>query len=201
MPAINARTKTIEGAVVYLESAPADRSRPWDHPPVRVIADQKGMNIEQGPGSPHAVGFVRRGDEIELNSVGNGFESISARGAAHFSLPFPAPNQPLRRKLDQSGSVEITSGAGHFWLRACLFVCEHPYYCRTDAEGRFALKQVPAGEYRLICWLPNPDVAERDRDPNLGQVIRHHHAPPLERYQAIDVKPRVDVDVVMQISK
>lgn len=198
-PPINARTKSVEGAVVYLESVDPARSRPWDHPPVRVVAGNNAMHIEQGDGSPFSVGFVRRGEEVDLVSHRPDFESISARGAAFFTLLFPVKDQPLRRKFNEAGLVELTSGAGHFWLRANVFVSEHPYFCRTDADGRYELKQVPPGEYRLCCWLPNPDVARRDRDPNMGHVIRHHHASPLERCQMIELAPHEQARVDMQI--
>jgi len=189
-PIVNEKTKAVHGAVVFLESVVPQRSRPWDHAPVRLIGDDDSLMVEQGEGGPCRVGFVRRGDEVEVMSRNDEFESIAARGAAFFTLPFPRPGSPLRRCLNKPGIVEWSSGAGRFWLRANLFVVEHPYYCRTDSEGRFELPKVPPGDYRLVAWLPNPTVLSKDRDPNMGHVIRQHHASPIERYQWIEVLPR-----------
>lgn len=200
-PVIDSKSKAVAGAVVFLEAVPPERSRPWDHGAVQVVAAEHAFEVKQGDGPPQRVGFVRRGDQVIIDSARAGFESVVARGAAFFSLPFPLPNDPLRRKLTKPGIVEITSGAGRFWLRAHLFVTEHPYYCRTDAAGRFTLAQVPPGEYRLICWLPNPKVVQRDRDPNMGQVIRHQHAPAFQRYQVVEVAPRTAMHVEFRIGE
>lgn len=200
-PAINARTRAVEGAVVYLDAVPPNVSRPWDHPPVCVSAEKDGLHIEQGDGSRFNVGWVRRGADVELVSRRSEFESIVARGAAFFSLPFPHANKPLRRRLNETGLVELTSGAGRFWLRAYVFVAEHPYYCRTDALGRFTLDRVPPGEYRLMSWLPNPEVAQKDRDPNLGHVIRHHHAAGFEQFQNVVAEPRATLAVNLSLGR
>jgi hypothetical protein len=44
----------------------------------------------------------------------------------------------------------------------------HPYYALTDAEGRFRLDDVPAGEYVLVAWHA-PVTTGVDTQ---GQVIR-----------------------------
>ena len=31
-------------------------------------------------------------------------------------------------------------------------VFDHPYYAVTDAEGRFEIKNVPVGQWRLFVW-------------------------------------------------
>src|SRR5207249_11538920 len=98
--------------------------------------------------------------------------SLQARGAAFFSLPFPDRDQPLDRPLKQKGLVELTSGAGWYWIRAYLFVDDHSYYAHTDAKGHFELRAVPAGRYRLVCWMPNWNIARQERDPESGLVVR-----------------------------
>src|SRR5205085_4877533 len=112
---------------------------------------------------------------------------LSVRGAAFFALAFPEPDRPLRRRLDRHGLVELSSGAARYWQRAYLWVGDHPYFALTDAQGRFTLSGVPAGEYRLIAWHPNPEVAAIDRDPNTGMVLRYHFAPPLQTRQSVHI--------------
>ena len=187
-------THGVAGAVVFLESVELSRSRPWDHPPVRIEMHDEQIRVVQG-NAVGQIGIVRRGEEIEMVSRDAAFHLLSVRGAAFFALAFPDPDRPLRRRLDHSGLVELTSGAGKYWHQAYLFVAEHPYFTRTDANGRFVFKQVPAGDYRIRCWLPNGKIVLRDRDPNMGSIIRHHYAPPLERAKPIMVSPRMKSDV------
>ena len=68
-------------------------------------------------------------------------------------------------------TVELTSGAGHYWMRAYLMVAEHPYYALTNADGRFVLPQVPPGRYEIVCWLPILPAGGHEsllRDPTIG---------------------------------
>src|SRR5262249_53577683 len=82
---------------------------------------------------------------------------------------------------------ELLSGAGHYWMRAHLFVVEHPYYTTTDATGRFTLPQVPPGDYQLVCWHPNWQSESYERD--VGTLFYTHLAyrPPCEIVQPIHV--------------
>jgi hypothetical protein len=183
---IDPGTHAIQGAVVFLEAVEPSRSRPWDHTPVRIEIHDEQIHVVQGDGIGQ-IGFVQRGDEIEMVSKQTAFHLLTVRGAAFFALAFPDPDRPLRRRLIQPGLVELTSGAGRYWHQAYLFVAEHPNFALTNAQGRFTLPQVPAGEYRLRCWLPNGKVVSHDRDPNMGSIIRQCYASPMEQAKAIQV--------------
>jgi hypothetical protein len=40
----------------------------------------------------------------------------------------------------------------HAWMKGYILPLPSPYYAITDAEGKFEIKDVPAGEYRLVGW-------------------------------------------------
>ncbi len=40
----------------------------------------------------------------------------------------------------------------HPWMSAWVRVFDHPYFAVTDADGRFEIKDAPAGRQRLIVW-------------------------------------------------
>jgi hypothetical protein len=187
-PLIEQRTKGIGNAVVFLRGIEPKRGRPWDHPPVRVELRNGEFHILQGEANSH-YGFVRRGDEIEMFSRDPFFHALHADGAAFFSLTFPDPDRPLRRPLKDTGTVELASAAGYFWMRSYLFVDDHPYYTRTDSAGRFVLRQVPAGHCEIVCWIPNWLKARHERDPETGFITRIFFEPPLCRAQALTLKP------------
>jgi hypothetical protein len=188
-PHIDPRTRAVAGAVVFLRSIDPHRGRPWDLPPVQI--DQRGyqFHVRQGDVASR-IGFVRRGDAVEMVSGEAEFYALHAGGAAFFSLMFPDPDQPLTRRLTDDGVVELTSAAGHFWMRAYLFVDEHPYYTRTDALGRFTLPRVPPGRHEVVCWLPSWREAEHQRDPETGLVTRLIFRLPVERHETVTLGPR-----------
>jgi hypothetical protein len=108
---------------------------------------------------------------------------------------FPDPNRPLARPLKENGVVELTSAAGYYWMRAYLFVDDHPYYARTDKEGRFSLNQVPPGRYEVVCWMPNWQEARHERDPESSLVTRLFFQPPVTLVQNVELGKRESKEV------
>jgi hypothetical protein len=186
-------------AVVYLRGVDVRRARPWDHPPVGVVQRDRCFHVRQGDGDGRD-GFVRRGEAVEMVAAGPVFYALDARGAAFFGLTFPDPDVPRRRVLDRTGLVELTSAAGAYWMRAYLFVDDHPYYAHTDAEGRFVLPRVPPGEYEVVCWLPSWREAVHDRDPETSLVTRLHFRPPVERSRRVRLGPGETGEVTFTLS-
>jgi hypothetical protein len=193
-PDIDRDTHVVRGAVVFLRGIDPRRGRPWDLPPVRVVQKGQRFHVRQG-NDDSSVGFVRRGEAIEMVAADKTFYSLHAGGAAFFTLAFPDPDRPRTRRLPECGVVELTSGAGAFWMRGHLFVDDHPYYTRTDAEGRFRLPQVPPGRYEVVCWLPDWHEERHERDPETSLVIRVIFFPPLEWVHPVDVAPQGEAKV------
>lgn len=197
-PQIDAKSHGLGGVVVFLRGIDPVRSRPWDLTPARVEIRDNQIIVRPGDGEPHRVGFVRTGDEVEMVSRESGQQMLRARGAAFFTLPFPQPNQPLTRRFDTPGRVELTNGAGYYWESADLFVSDHPYFVLTDADGNFTLPQVPAGEYELVAWVRDWHHAGNERDPETGLILRQSYHPPVEKNA--DVRVSAGEEVKLDIS-
>lgn len=56
---------------------------------------------------------------------------------------------PLRRteRLPREISCSI-----HSWMRGQLILKDHPYVAVTDADGKFSIAQLPAGERSFVFW-------------------------------------------------
>jgi hypothetical protein len=186
LPIVDNFTKGVGNAVVFLRDISPSNSKPWDHPPVSVEMRGCQFHVLQGP-ADSSVGFLRRGEQVRMVSADKHFHSLHAEGAAFWNFAFPDPGLPLSRHLEKTGIVELSSGAGYFWMRAYLFVDDHPYYTRTDKQGRFALSQVPPGRYEIVCWLPNWRKARHERDPESGMISRVYFQEPLETVQTVFV--------------
>ena len=188
-PRINPETKAIAGAVVFLRGVDPRRARPWDHPAVRIELRDYQIHVLQGERDGD-VGFVRRGDAIQMLSQQPIYHSLKARGAAFFARAFADTNQPCVQRLDQTGLVELSSGCGYFWMRACLFVDDHPYYTQSDAAGYFTLPQVPPGNYELVCWLPDWHEELRELDAETALICRLTFRPAVQITQAVALTPQ-----------
>jgi hypothetical protein len=193
-PIIDPASRGLANAVVFLRGVDPAAARPWDLPPVQVVQGDLRFHVHQGA-VDSLVGFVRQGDPIAMTSRDPLFHSLHADGAEFFTLAFPDPDQPLSRRLRQRGLVELSSAAGYCWMRAYLFVDNHPYYSRTDAQGRFVLERVPAGNYEVVCWVPNWKKARHEREPETALIIRLFYQPPMERTQAVALRARENREV------
>jgi hypothetical protein len=185
-PAVDVASRGVGQAVIFLRGVDPKRSKEWNQPPVHIEQRDHRLHVLQGE-VDSAVGFVRRGDELAMVSREPVFHALHAEGAAYFTLTFPDPRQALVRRLERAGLVELTSAAGYFWMRAYLFVDEHPYYARTDGQGRFVLDRVPPGRYEVACWLPSWKEERHEREPESGLIIRLRFQPPVEMVQPVVV--------------
>lgn len=187
-PRIDRITRGLDGAVIYLREVNPATAKPWDLPPAAVEFRGTQLVIKQGDRVARS-GFVRRGDSVEMRSAEPRLHILRGRGAEHFALAFPKPDQPLTRKFDTCGRVELTNAAGYCWQSADLFVCDHPYYTVCNAEGRYKFTHVPAGQYDLVAWHPNWNVVRTERNPETGIPSRVVYAPPLETSRPVFVTP------------
>jgi hypothetical protein len=199
VPCIDAATKGVAGAVVFLRGIDPRRSAPWHHPPVRVELRDYQIRVRQGDHEDNC-GFVRRGEAIEMVSRQSLFHTLRVRGAAFFARTFPDADRPCTQHLDRAGLVVLSSGCGYFWMRGWLFVDDHPYYTRTDAQGRFTLPQVPPGRYQLVCWLPNWHEAFRELDAETALICRLTFRPPVEVVQPVQVAPHQTQSAALELN-
>lgn len=187
-PVLHPGNRGVAGAVIALRGIDPAQARPWHHPPVRVEQGDRDLHVYQGD-QEVGTGFVRRGDEIEMAARGDRYHTLRGRGAAFFSYTFPDAGVVRRRRLDAAGVVELSSGAGYYWLRGHLHVSDHPYLARTDADGCFEIAQVPPGRYRAACWLPNWNVLRKERGPESAAVENIAYAGPLEQTAEVVLGP------------
>jgi hypothetical protein len=186
-PAIDPLTNGVGHAVVFLRGIDPRMGKPWDQPPVKVEMRDRRLLVLQGEASS-PVGFVHRNDPVAMASRDPLFHSLHASGAEFFTLAFPDRDQTRVRPLTRKGPIELTSAAGFYWMRAYLFVDDHPYYARTAATGAFFLGKVPAGRYQLVCWLPDWHEARQERDPESAQIARVHFGHPVEIVKSVTVE-------------
>lgn len=88
---------------------------------------------------------------VNSDPVNHNVHAYDAANTSLFNLAMPIQNLKLTQKLDVPGPVRIKCDA-HSWMTAWIWTSETPYAVVTDANGRYALKDVPPGTYRLHVW-------------------------------------------------
>ena len=154
----------IKNAVVWLEGIGKGKEIPDST--VNVF-------IDKCQAKPHvSVGFVGgeylfRNDDPILHTVqlklGLAYQKqVSSRplkdGATIYNLALPRkgleitkPIKSWHRYADDKGFVQIRSNT-HNWIRAYVFIFDHPYAAVTDDSGSFTLDDIPPGEYVIRAW-------------------------------------------------
>jgi hypothetical protein len=75
------------------------------------------------------------------NSDNNEFNNAQPAGSADLKKTFKAPEVMVKVKCDL-----------HSWMTAYVGVLEHPFFSVTGADGSFAIKNLPAGDYEIEAW-------------------------------------------------
>lgn len=68
-----------------------------------------------------------------------------------FNLAMPNRGKPVRRFFSQPEIIPIRCDL-HAWMSAVIAVETHPFHQATGADGAFALRGLPAGEYVVEAW-------------------------------------------------
>lgn len=186
-PRINSKDLGMGQSLVFLRKVDLAKSKPWPFGAAEIAFEQNQLLIRQD-GQTGRLGLVRQATDITCISREKRKHILLGRGDGFFSLPLVDAEKPTKRTLDQSGIVELSSGAAFYWLRAYLWVSDHPYAAITDASGAFTLTQVPAGEYEIVSWNPNWHIAATERHPEFGEIERLIFAKAVEQATTVRVQ-------------
>ena len=162
--AVHRRSRGLRYALLYLELNETNRSG----------ADDLETQIEENASEPIVVDQVEhafqphlvaiRGaqkvkftnsDAANHNVHATGFESenqfnviIGVTGEHIHQFVVERKQRPISLRCDL-----------HPWMQGWVFVFNHPYYAVSDEHGKFRIRSVPRGKYRLA--IRQPDVAYR----------------------------------------
>ncbi|GAC1342138.1 MAG: hypothetical protein NVS2B9_15700 [Myxococcales bacterium] len=94
----------------------------------------------------HASLQLKSSDPIlhNVHSFRNGATAINV------ALP-PQKGLVLATRLDKPGGEQLKCDV-HSFMRGGVFVAENPYWALTNAEGKYAIKDVPPGTYTVSTW-------------------------------------------------
>ena len=139
--------REIQNVFVYIQKGlPAGKTYSAPKKPA-LLDQQRSMFRPRVQGLFVGQDFAMRNSDPIIHNV----RSLSQENRP-FNIAQPAgtPDR-LKRFSDKEGPIELRCDF-HRWMRAYIFVMEHPFFAITDPQGRFHIKNLPPGEYTLATW-------------------------------------------------
>jgi hypothetical protein len=102
--------------------------------------------------APHALA-LRAGQRLLLKNDSPVVHRPEGDGVLPIGAPPMAPGSRITvgGLAARDGAIAL-SCAAHPWERAWIRVFDHPYFAVTDADGRYTIRNAPAGEHRILAW-------------------------------------------------
>jgi plastocyanin len=139
--------------VVYFESAP--RSAFEELRAGRAHIDQRGEQF-----IPRVLA-VTVGTTVEFPNRDTTFHNVfSLSRVRPFDLGRFAPGRTGSVRFDRPGVVSVFCDI-HSHMSAFVLVFSHPFFAVTDADGRYAIENVPPGTYTVMVWSELGQAAPR----------------------------------------
>lgn len=107
--------------------------------------------------------LFRNSDPILHNADGR----LGEKTVFNVGLP---KGREVRRPLVEPGLLEITCDVRHTWMKAYVFVAEHPYHAVTDASGTYEISGIPPGRQTVHVWHERLGELREEVNVEAGKV-------------------------------
>jgi plastocyanin len=137
---------TMGNVFVYVKSGLSNT--PSTPPADPVVIDQKGCNYY-----PHVIGAMV-GQKVKILNPDGTLHNVHAMSKVNqeFNMAMPKFRKEVEKTFDKPEFMFAIKCDVHPWMSAWMAVMPHPYYSVTQADGKFEIKDLPAGTYQIEAW-------------------------------------------------
>lgn len=164
---VNEKNHGLAEAVVFLQSLeatanedqpapripPAEEAAPEKAKQPAVVIDQKGYSFQ-----PRLVA-VHQGEVVRFtnhDSANHNVHAFAADPANQFNVFTSADGKYDHRFVANAKGRPVVIGCDiHAWMRAWVFVFNHPQFATTNLDGMYSIEDVPPGRYLLCARQPD----------------------------------------------
>jgi len=159
---VDRKTCGLRYVVVYLQPQKHDvqgleKSKEGDKLP-SVVVDQLEHTFV-----PHLIA-IRGGQAVRFTNSDSANHNVRAAALDEknqFNVFTGAGGEYQHRfRADPKGRPVLLACDIHPWMRAWIYVFDHPYFATTDEQGRFTIRGVQPGEYTYVVRQPDVGYTE-----------------------------------------
>jgi plastocyanin len=138
---------TMANVMVYVTSGlPAGKA--WPAPTTPVTMDQDGCQYK-----PHVLGVMVGQPFKVLNSDGilHNVHALSKVNAS-FNMAMPPTRKEAEHTFGKAEGMFTVKCDVHPWMQSYVGVFSNPFFAVTGSDGKFTIKDLPAGTYQIEAW-------------------------------------------------
>ncbi len=141
------KTGGLANAVVEITGVkpPPDAPWEWETPESGYVLRQKNCEFSPSmlvvPNGAHVKVF--NDDPVAHNVNTGAWNEMQPKGA-------PTIEKPIEGRSQIRVSCNI-----HSWMEAWIYPAQSPLFAVTDKDGKFKIKNIPPGRYRVAVWHPS----------------------------------------------
>jgi carboxypeptidase family protein len=153
--------KTLGNVFVYVKDGLGNYV--YDTPTEKATIDQKQCRYH-----PHVFG-MRVNQPLEIINSDPTLHNIHAmpKGNSEFNNGQPIQGMKMTHTFGKPEVMVPFKCDVHSWMNAYVGVLDHPYFAVTKDDGKFELKDVPAGTYTVTAW--HEKLGTQDQKVTLGE--------------------------------
>lgn len=151
---VDPKTKGLKNTFVWL--APAEKDGKLAiHPARQKIADSDKKVVIDQPlcmFAPRALA-LREGQVLIVKNTAKAPHNFKWGGNPEVNPggnPTIVPGEQVEVNVKADRSLVLAECGLHPWMKATIMAFDHPYFAVTDEQGRFEIKDAPAGPCRLV---------------------------------------------------
>jgi plastocyanin len=167
-----ARASEIANVIVFLRSAAVERTGSLQTTRVQMMQKDESF-------VPRVLA-VTRGSTVEFPNSDPYFHNVFSlsRGASFDLGRFPR-GESRARTFTKTGLIKVYCHL-HSHMSASIMVFDHQHFVVPDADGAFALDNIPPGEHRLSAWHERIGESAKPLIVEAGRTARIEFALPME---------------------
>lgn len=137
-------SKGVANVVVFITKI--DKGKDWAK---GGVLDNKGCLF-----TPHVVLHAAKAGALTIKNsdpVNHNTHLFPTKNADFNKMIASGKSEAYEPKIAEKAPMKVTCDI-HGWMKAWVWVVDHPYYELSGKDGTFTLADVPAGSWQLAAW-------------------------------------------------